>query len=342
MKRGDRYQVTAALILAPFDSGALAALGASGIETTVESWRDTNRLADPEELGARLHAMEADVLVIEADFVMEETFAAAPNLRLLGVCRGDVGTHIDLQAATEHGVLVLNTPGRNAVAVAELTLGLMLVLARRIPQADQLIHSGAWDSALCAVHWGGMELSGKTIGLIGLGAVGREVAKRLHAFDAEVLAYDPYVAQASAPNVRVVQLDELLQRSDFVSIHCPSSPETRNLSGAEELALMKPTAFLVNTARATIVNETALVDSLRAGRIAGAALDVFSVEPLPPHHPLLEIGSVILTPHIGGAPTDVVRRHSWMLTNDILRWQRGKRPVHLLNPDVWSDSESNL
>ena len=105
---------------------------------------------------------------------------------------------------------------------------------------------------------------------------------------------------------------------------------------------MKPTAFLVNTARATIVNETALVDSLRAGRIAGAALDVFSVDPLPPHHPLLEIGSVILTPHIGGAPTDVVRRHSWMLTNDILRWQRGKRPVHLLNPDVWSDSESNL
>lgn len=340
MKRGGgRCQVTVALALAPFDAEAVAALGDSGIEVTVESWRDTNRLADPEELGVRLHIMGAEVLISEADFVMEETFEAAPNLRLVGVCRGDVGAHIDLQAATGHDVLVVHTPGRNAVAVAELTLGLMLMLARRIVQADRLVRSGAWDSPLRAIRWGGMELAGKRVGLIGLGAVGREVARRLHAFDVEVLAYDPHVVQAFAPNARLVQLDELLGHSDVVSVHCASSSETDGLVGAEELALMKPTAFLINTARATIVEETALIDALEAGRIAGAALDVFSVEPLPRHHPLHQLDNVILTPHIGGAPTDVVRRHSWMLTNDIMRWQRGERPLHLLNPDAWPGSE---
>jgi D-3-phosphoglycerate dehydrogenase len=323
-----------ALSLAPFDREALAALAASGIETTVESWRDTKLLADPEELGARLHAMGAQVLITEADFVTEETFAAAPNLRLVGVCRGNVGMHVDLPAATEHGVLVLHTPGRNAVAVAELTLGLMLMLARRVLQADRLVRSGGWDSPLCAVHWGSLELAGKTAGLIGLGAVGREVARRLQALDVEVLAHDPYVRnQVFAKNL--VSLEELLRRSDLVSVHCASTAETRGLIGAQELALMKPTAFLINTARAAIVDEAALIEALQAGRIAGAALDVFSVEPLPPHHPLLELDNVILTPHIGGAPTDVVRRHSWMLTRDILRWRRGERPLHLLNPGAW-------
>ena len=337
--RGERCRVTAALALAPFDSKALAALAASGIETTVESWRDTNLLVDPEELGARLHAMGARVLIIEADFVMEETFKAAPNLCLVGVCRGNVGAHVDVQAATEHRVLVLHTPGRNAIAVAELTLGLTLMLARRIPLADRLIRSGAWGSPLCAVRWGGIELAGKKVGLIGLGAVGREVARRLQAFDAEVLAHDPCVTQDSASDARMVSLDELLRDSDFVSIHCASTPETLGLIGAEQLALMKSTAFLINTARAAIVCEAALTDALTSGCIAGAALDVFSVEPLPPHHPFLHLDNVILTPHIGGAPTDVIQRHSWMLTHDILRWRRGERPLHLLNPDVWSKPE---
>jgi autoinducer 2 (AI-2) kinase len=261
---------------------------------------------------------------------------------VVGVCRGKVGSHVDVAAATEHGVLVLNTPGRNAVAVAELTLALMLMLARRIPRATGLVQTGAWDSPLCAVHWGGIELAGKTAGLIGLGAVGRGVARRLRAFDVDVLAYDPYVPSASVPDVRLVSLDELLSRSDFVSVHCTLSPETRGLVGREGLALMKPTAFLINTARASIVDEAALLDALRTGRIAGAGLDVFSVEPLPLHHPFTRLDNVVLTPHIGGAPDDVVKRHSWMLTNDILRWQRGDRPVHMLNPEVWKRSESIL
>lgn len=328
-----------ALILAPFDRKALETLGASGIEATVESWRDSDALADPQEMGIRLNKMGASVLIIEADFVMEETFEAAPNLHLVGVCRGNVGAHVDVSAATEHGVQVLHTPGRNAVAVAELTLGLMLALVRRIPQADRFVRVGAWDSPLCAIHWGGTELSGKRVGLIGLGAVGREVARRLRAFDAEVSVYDPYVSQTCARDVHLVTLEQLLLCSDLVSIHCAVTPETRGLIGVEELALMKPTAFLLNTARAVIVDEAALVDVLAAGRIAGAALDVFNIEPLPPHHPFLNLDNILLTPHIGGAPIDVVRRHSWMLTHDILRWQRGERPLHLLNSEVWQGPE---
>jgi phosphoglycerate dehydrogenase-like enzyme len=184
-----------------------------------------------------------------------------------------------------------------------------------------------------------MELAGKKAGLVGLGAVGREVARRLQVFDVEILAHDPYVTVASAPAVRLVSLDELLRNSDFVSIHCASTPETRGLIGTEQLALMKSTAFLINTARASIVDEAALTDALTTGRIAGAALDIFTIEPLPPHHPFLRLDNVVLTPHIGGAPADVIRRHSWTLTHDILRWQRGERPIHLLNPDVWSGRE---
>ena len=339
MRANRARQERVALSLAPFDADALAELSANGIHATVESWRDTNVLADPEELGTRLREMGAEVLIIEADFAMEETFAAAPDLRLVGVCRGRVGAHVDLGAASEHGVLVLNTPGRNAVAVAELTLALLLALARRVLEATHLVRSGAWKSALCAVRWGGSELAGKTVGLIGLGAVGREVARRLSAFDVQVKAYDPYVVHSPLSNVSLVSLGELLESSDFVSIHCALSPETRGLVGAEELVLMKSTAFLVNTARGAIVDEAALLDALRSGSIAGAALDVFDLEPLPARHPLLHLDNVILTPHIGGAPDDVVRRHSWMLTDDILRWHRGERPVHMLNPDVWRASE---
>ena len=328
-----------ALILAPFDSDALEELGANGTEATIESWRDSNALADPREMGLRLHEMGASVLIIEADFVMEETFQAAPNLRLVGVCRGNVGTHVDVPAATEHRVLVLHTPGRNAVAVAELTLGLMLALARRIPEADQLVRGGSWNSPLCAISWGGVELSGKTVGLIGLGAVGREVAQRLHAFGSKVLAYDPYISHDCPEHVSLVLLDQLLRCADVVSIHCAVTAETRGLIGVEALALMKSTAFLVNTARAVILDEAALVDALATRRIAGAAVDVFNVEPLPPHHPFLTLDNILLTPHIGGAPADVVRRHSWMLTHDILRWRRGKRPQHLLNPEVWQGPE---
>lgn len=325
-----------ALVLAPFHPDSLARLRQHG-EVVHESWLDTGALADPEELGARLSAEGFDVLITEADFVFEETFAAAPNLRFVGVCRGEIGQHVDVDAAAQRGVLVVNAPGRNAVAVAELTIGLMLALARKIPAADAMIRSGQWQSAVDNLtQWQGVELAGKTAGLVGLGAVGREVAQRLAAFGMQPVAYDPYVAKDVGAPARLVSLHELMRQSDFVSLHCPLDPETTGMVGARELALMKPTAFVVNTARAAIVDEAALLAALRENRIAGAGLDVHLVEPLPPNSPWLQLSNVILTPHVGGATSDVVRHHSEMIVADIERWLGGGRPANLVNPPAWS------
>ena len=249
------------LILAQFAPAYLERLRRR-FEVFHESWLDTAELVDPETLGERLRTQGIDYLVIEADFVLAETFAAAPNLRFVGVCRGEIGPHVDMQAAARHGVTVISTPGRNAVAVAELTLGFMLALARRLPQAHDLVRGGHWDSALTGYGaWGGIELAGRTVGLIGLGEVGRAVARRLRALEMRVLATDPAVPVAPDGLAEMVDLATLLRQSDFVSLHCSLTPETRNLIDAAALAQMKPGVFLINTARAALVDEDALLDA---------------------------------------------------------------------------------
>ncbi len=324
-----------ALILAPFDVDCLARLRQWG-PVVYESWLDTGALADPGELGARLNAEGFDVLVIEADFIFEETLEAAPNCKFVGVCRGEIGQHVDLEAAARRGVVVVHTPGRNAVAVAELTIGLMLALARRIPAASQMVQGRRWNSAVDnLMDWQGVELAGKTAGLIGYGAIGHEVAKRLEAFGMSILVYDPYAEKEVVIRhsrfeqpVERVTLDSLLARSDWISLHCPLNDETTGMIGDRELALIKPSAFLVNTARAAIVDEKALLAALTEKRLAGAALDVQTVEPLPPNSPWLSLPNVILTPHMGGATRDVVRHHSEMIVDDIERWLRGEPLLH--------------
>jgi D-3-phosphoglycerate dehydrogenase / 2-oxoglutarate reductase len=343
MRQG-RYVSVKALVLAPFHEDALAQL-AQHAEVVYEPWLETGRLTDPVELGERLAQGGFDVLIIEADFVFEETFEAAPGLRFVGACRGDIGEHIDLGAALDRGVTVVNTPGRNAVAVAELAIALMLGVARHVCTVNGVIRQGEWVSAVDNLTaWRGIELSGKTAGLIGYGAIGREVAKRLDAFEMDVIAYDPLLvdetggkgngadcaAKKREGGVSFVGLEELLSCSDFVSVHAALTPETQGLLGAYELRLMKPSAYLINTARAAIVDEGALLEALHAGQIAGAGLDVFTVEPLPPDSPWLTLDNVLLTPHMGGATGDVVRRHSEMILNDLRRWQRGERPLHLV------------
>lgn len=323
-----------ALVLAPFHEDALAQLAQDG-EVVYEPWLETGQIADPIELGRRLATGGFDVLIIEADFVFEETFDAAPGLRFVGACRGDIGEHVDLEAALIRGVTVVNTPGRNAVAVAELTIALMLGLARRVATVHAVIRRGEWASAIDNLTaWRGVELSGKTAGLIGYGAIGREVAKRLAAFEMEVVVHDPFVSEVGGcgpdAGVSLVGLEELLSCSDFVSIHAALTAESRGLLGARELSFMKSSAYLINTGRAAIVEEGALLDALRSGRIAGAGLDVFPVEPLPPDSPWLALDNVLLTPHMGGATGDVVRRHSEMILSDLRRWQRGERPLHLV------------
>lgn len=308
------------LILAQFAPAYLEQLRRR-FEVFHESWLDTAELVDPETLGERLRTQGIDYLVIEADFVLAETFTAAPNLRFVGVCRGEIGPHVDMQAAAQHGVTVISTPGRNAVAVAELTLGFMLALARRLPQAHDLVRGGHWDSALTGYGaWGGIELAGRTVGLIGLGEVGSAVARRLRALEMRVLATDPAVPVAPDGMAEMVDLATLLRQSDFISLHCSLTPETRNLIDAAALAQTKPGVFLINTARAALVDEDALLDALHAGRVAGVALDVHRVEPLPLNSPWLAVDRAILTPHIGGASVDVVSHHSRLITEELERF----------------------
>lgn len=324
-----------ALILAPFPQPLLERLKAK-VETVYESWADTRRLLPPEELIERIQKDDISILVIEADFIFDEVFDNTDRLRFIGVCRSAVD-HVDLDAATRHGVLVVNTPGRNAISVAELTIGLMLSLARHIPTAHHLIKSGNWDDPVGPyLSLRGTELANKVAGIVGFGAIGSQVAKRLAAFDMKVLAYDPYASEKIARSgARPVDLPTLLEASDFVSIHCPASPETAGLIGARELGLMKPIAYLINTAGWEIVDEKLLLDALEQKHLAGAAFDIFQTHPLSLDSPLLKLDNVILTPHIGGATDGTVARYSQMIVEDMERFLDGKRPNNVVNPEVW-------
>ena len=322
-----------ALVLAPFSEARLTALREIA-DLAYESWTDTRRLYDPEELGRRLGDDNFAILVIEADFVFAEVFDAAPGLRLVGVCRNTTG-HVDVEAATDRRVLVVNTPSRNTQAVAEHALALMLSLARNVPRAHRYVVDGHWQNpAEPYFAMRGIELAGRTLGIVGLGAIGRRLAGIASALGMACLAHDPYVVgpvEVATP----VDLDELLSRSDFVSVHVPHTSGTEGLLDSRRLGLMRPTSYLLNLSDAAIVVEDALVDSLRAGRLAGAAMDVFEAHPLPPDSPLLSLDKVVLTPHIGGATAETTERHSAMMAEDIRRFLAGLRPLNLVNPEVW-------
>lgn len=240
----------------------------------------------------------AEALIVRsATRVTRELLGASPSLRVVG--RAGVGVdNIDLDAATERGVLVMNTPGGNAVSVAEHTFALLLAMARRVPQLSAAIHAGRWEKSGAA----GTEVRGKTLGLVGLGRVGSEVARRALAFEMKVLAYDPYVSESAARDLHVelVSLSELFKRSDFVSLHTSLSAATENLISAATLAQFKRGAALINAARGELVDETALADALRSGQLSAAALDVFAIEP-PKDSPLTGLPNVIATPHVAGS-----------------------------------------
>ena len=325
------------LILAPFSQSVLERLRQS-LEVIYESWMDTRKLLPADELIHRIQGQDIEIIAIEADFIFREVFERGKKLKLVAACRGNV-THVDIEAATEHGVLVVNTPARNAIAVAELTFGLMLALIRNIPAAHQMVSSGGWvDPTVCYTSFRGTELSEKTIGIVGFGAIGQQVAKRLSAFETSILVYDPYVAPEEIKRVgyRPSGIDGLLEHSDIVTLHCPVIPETISLINAQRIASMKPTAYLVNTAGAAVVDQEAIVQALREGRIAGAAFDVYETWPVQPDNPLLKLDNVILTPHIGGSTDETIERHSLMIAEDIERFIKGERPKNLLNPQAWN------
>jgi phosphoglycerate dehydrogenase-like enzyme len=326
-----------ALITASFDDAAKARL-ARHMEVVHEDWKVRQSIYfDGAEFAARIRDVGADVLIIEADLVHAEVLESCP-IRMIGCCRGDP-VNVDLELATRKGIPVFHTPGRNADAVADLTLAFLLMLARHLGPIHDTFRqggerfTGAGDFLKMYTRFTGVELGGRTVGLVALGAVGREVAARLVAFKARVLAYDPYVRDAP-PGVELCALDDLLRRSDFVSLHAPVTEETRNLVSRQRLALMKPTAFFVNTARAALTDEDALYEMLRTNRLAGAALDVLAEEPLQPGNRFLALPNVLVTPHIGGATVDVTRHQSEIVVDAIERWLRGERPRWIANPAV--------
>ena len=268
---------------------------------------------------ARL-AADADGLILGLDRCDERVFAAAPRLRV--VARYGVGTDsVDLDAARRHGVSVTNTPGANTVAVAELTLALMLALARDLPAAVAGMHGGGWQRRR------GWELAGKTLGLIGLGRIGCAVAERARAFGMRVLGHDPY---ATAPEgVEQVELAALWARSDVISLHVGLDPSTRHLIDRDALAQCRPNAVLVNTARGGLIDETALAEALRAGRLAGAAVDVFESEP-PAQSPLLAVPNVIATPHLGATTREAAQLMGVAAATDVVAVLTGGTPRHLV------------
>lgn len=245
------------------------------------------------------HLADADALLVRSGVQVDEAvLRQAPGLRVIG--RAGVGVdNVDLDAATEAGVLVMNTPGGNAVSVAEHTLALMLVMARHISRADNSTRAGKWEKKKLMGH----ELRGKTLGVVGLGSIGQEVVKRARAFEMRVLAHDPYVTSKLAQDcgVELVPLARLYAESDYITLHVASTPETQGLLSREAFQAMKPGVRVVNCARGELLDEAALVDALASGKVAGAAVDVYSAEPPPAGFPLFQAEGVVATPHIGGS-----------------------------------------
>lgn len=308
-----------ALILAPFAPSELERLRRR-VFVIHEPWTETQMLWDPAELAVRLSEESIEAVVAEVDFLFGEVFEDPSPLRFIGLCR-NATNQVDLDAAAARGVTVVNTPGRNANAVAELVIGLALSLVRRIPSAHAYVRGGDWEHPLAAyLELRGVELSGKTMGIVGMGAIGRRVARLARALGMRVLGYDPY---AAGPRyVRMTTLEALLAESDLVTLHTPESPETVNLLGAERLALMPPGSHLINTASAALVDEAALVEALQSRRLAGAALDVFETHPVVPNSPLLALDNVVLTPHLGGATGETIERYSRVIARALLRFER--------------------
>ena len=311
--------MTRILVADPLAEDGLARLRREG-EVTV-----ANKLGEA-ELVERIP--DFDALVVRSETkVTAPVLKAGKRLRVVG--RAGVGVdNIDVAAATRHGILVVNAPRGNIVAAAEHTIALVMALARSVPQADASVHRGEWTRS----KFIGVEIRGKTLGVIGLGNVGSEVAKRAHGLEMDVIAYDPVVSvdRAELFNVQLVSLDQLLERADFVTIHVPLVEANRGLIGARQLALMKPTARLVNTSRGGIVDEAALYQALKASRPAAAAADVFELEP-PGENPLFTLPNFIATPHIAASTVEAQASVAFDVAEEVAAVLAGELPRYAVN-----------
>ncbi len=285
----------------------------------------------PQQLLDLIGGYEA-VIVRGRTKVTADVIAKGTKLRV--IARAGVGVdNIDVAAATKRRIPVVNAPAASTISVAELALAHMLALARHIPQADRSVKAGRWDKKA----FEGTELYGKTLGLVGSGRIGAEVASRARAFGMRVISYDPYLPPkvADERGILLTSLEAVLLDADFVSIHAALTDETRHMIGAKQLALMKKSAYLVNCARGEIVDESALAAAVRSREIAGAALDVFEAEP-PSGSPILAVDPVSLTPHLGASTKEAQVRVGETVAGDVLKVLAGQRPEFVVNREVFS------
>jgi D-3-phosphoglycerate dehydrogenase len=281
-----------------------------------------------------------DIVVVEGDEIKEPILEKVA-LKLIGAVRGDPN-NISILAATAKGIPVIAVPGRNTIAVAELAVALMLCQARQIKKAELLLGQDFYiddfkDFADMYTKLRGFELHGRTIGIIGLGNIGFEVAKRLISFGVRLIVYDPYVASEKVreAHAEAVDLDTLLRESDIVTVHCSPTDETRRMLGKREFHLMKKTAVFINTARASITDEDALLEALKTGVIAGAGLDVFSIEPVDSDNAFLKLENVTVMPHMGSNTAETIERQSRIITDAIIAFAAGIIPSNVVNPEVF-------
>ena len=320
-----RVLVTAPNVPAP-DDPRLQPLRDAGWEIQTHRWPKGR---PPEEEVVELVQGAGAVIASSTEQYTRSVLERADTLK--HVARWGVGYEtVDLPAATDNGVLVTTTQGSNHWAVADHTFALMLAVARRVVELDRVARTRQWSRALARDVWQ------KTLGIVGLGRIGKGVAQRAFGFEMKVLAYEPYPDRAFCEqwNVELVELDELFRRSDYVTLHAPGEGDNRQLASRERLAMLKPTAVLINTARGVLVDEDALYEGLTNGTIAGAGLDVREQEP-PGDDRFETLDNVVLTPHVAGTTDEAQAVSSVMVVESVLQAARGEQPHGLLNPEVW-------
>lgn len=327
------------LITAPLSEESLEELRSEGLEVDYQSWLETGKLYLGDTLLSVIKDGNYDIAIVEGDEIKEDVIEGS-ELKFIGSVRGSPN-NISIPAATAKKIPVISVPGRNTNAVAELTIALILAQARNIISAERLLKSDFFvddfkDFGKMYNDLMGFELKGRTVGIIGLGQIGFEVAKRLQAFGVEILITDPYADNTRVKDVHgsVVELDVLLKQSDIVTVHCAPTEETRGMLGAREFGLMKKTAVFINTARASITDEYALLDALKTGKIAGAGLDVFFMEPVDSDNEFLELDNVTVMPHMGGNTKETIHRQSTAIVSNLKAFLKGDKLTHILNPEV--------
>jgi phosphoglycerate dehydrogenase-like enzyme len=264
--------------------------------------------------------------------VREEEIKQAPNLRVVSNMAAGVD-NIDIRTCTNHGIPVGNTPGVLTEGTADLTMALLLAAARRIPQASLDAREGRWKT-WSPTGWLGADLNNATLGIVGMGKIGKAVAKRAVVFGLKVIFYDPYTS--GDPDAKKSTLDEVLSQSDFISIHVPLTKETHHLINKDILRMMKPSAILINASRGSVVDMIALYDALNEKHISAAALDVTDPEPLPPDHPLYSMPDCLIVPHIGSATWNTRRRMAELACENLLAGLEGRRLPNCVNPEVYN------